>query len=224
VTAVEPVQDSRLRRAQAIAGLTQTGLTLAHELISAKLRGQVGVARSRLDAPDVTDAVEGLAEQAFDASKVELVRRVEAEGASLHWKAWTGIALTFARKDRARVPAHWLTFGSRRSRIHPSGPRYASDPLAQLLEPPFTLYAWATVARQGLEAAGRAYWLVDPNLALEERIHRSLSEQLKSVTEQADLHQLDPMQSPDWNPAEVESGLREEARRLAIREPAFIDQ
>jgi hypothetical protein len=108
-------------------------LILARELIVAKLRGQAAVARSRLQAPDVADALDGLADEAVAARMVEVVRRVEAEGAALYWQAWAGRPMSFVRRDQARLPAGWRAFGSRRSRVHPSGPRYASDPTGAIL-------------------------------------------------------------------------------------------
>jgi CRISPR-associated endonuclease Cas1 len=131
VTATEPARDGRLRRAQAVAGLGEPGLILARELIVAKLRGQAAVAHSRLQAPDVADALEGLADESTASRTVEMVRRLEAEGAARYWEAWTGRPMTFVRKDR--VPAGWRAFGSRRSRVQPSGPRYASDPTGAIL-------------------------------------------------------------------------------------------
>jgi hypothetical protein len=62
--------------------------------------------------------------------------------------------------------------------------------LAKLLEPPLTMYAWASVARQGIEAAGRAFWLLDPKLDLHDRIYRSLIEQMDNVNEEVALHEL----------------------------------
>jgi CRISPR-associated protein Cas1 len=133
VTAVESARDGRLRRAQAVTGLGEPGKVLAQELIVAKLRGQAAVTRSRLEAPDAADALEGLAGRAAAAPSVEMVRRIEAEGASGYWQAWNGTPVTFAGKDRARAPAHWRMFSSRRSLVHPSGPRYASDPINAML-------------------------------------------------------------------------------------------
>jgi CRISPR-associated endonuclease Cas1 len=127
-TSTEPVRDGRLRRAQAVAGLTDAGLVLARDLIGAKLAGPAAVARSRLGAADPAAALDDLAGTARDASKVELVRRAEAQGASMYWQAWTETTMSFATKDQGRVPAHWRSFDTRRSLTNVSGPRYATDP------------------------------------------------------------------------------------------------
>ena len=59
-------------------------MELARELIDSKLRGQATIAQSRLGAPDLADQLNRLAESASDAPRVELVRRAEAQGASLY--------------------------------------------------------------------------------------------------------------------------------------------
>ncbi len=92
--------------------------------------------------------------------------------------------------------------------------------LVNLLAPPFTLFAWASVARQALEAAGRAYWLLDPDLDLHERVHRSLSEQLTSVQEQLDLCRVLPWveHEPDQL-TEGQQRILDEARILGVKAP-----
>ena len=53
--------------------------------------------------------------------------RVEAEAAAAYWQELAPIPLTFARRDLARIPPHWLTLGQRSSPITGS-PRRAATP------------------------------------------------------------------------------------------------
>jgi CRISPR-associated endonuclease Cas1 len=133
VSANEPVRDGRLRRAQAIAGVSSAGLELARELIVAKVTGQADVARSHLAAPELADHLAGLAEQAGAAKRVEQVRRAEAQAAGVYWQAWKGVTASFAARDRVALPEHWQTMGARRSLINPTGARYATNPVNAIL-------------------------------------------------------------------------------------------
>lgn len=53
-------------------------------------------------------------------------------GAECLAAAWSGVALTFARRDDARVPDHWRTFGVRRSPLT-GGSRSAGNPVNAIL-------------------------------------------------------------------------------------------
>lgn len=57
---------------------------------------------------------------------------LEAQGALAYWAAWQKVAIDFPQKDLPRVPAHWRTFGARRSPITGS-PRHAANPANAML-------------------------------------------------------------------------------------------
>ncbi len=124
----------QLRRAQAIAAFTQTGLEISRELIKAKIRKQAEVIASITNAPmkllDYVQQVDGCK----DATEIQVV---EANAALQYWKQWAGVSLTFARKEQNKVPAHWLTFGDRRSPVS-NDARKAGNPANALLN-----YAYA---------------------------------------------------------------------------------
>ncbi len=124
--------DSRLRRAQALAPTTVTGVGLVRELIAAKLRGQAALL-PRLPGGDIARPV---IEQALAdlerAETTEQLRQAEAASAKAYWAAWAGLSIPFARKDQAKVPAHWLAFNTRSSPLTGS-PRSAADPANALL-------------------------------------------------------------------------------------------
>lgn len=128
--------DPRLRRAQALAATTATGLTIARQLIGAKVQAQ---ART-LDAVDLSGAVaaavrECVAEVEGVATVAECLE-VEARAANLYFGAWAGqVSCQFADQERAKVPDHWTLFAARGSILHRGGrsPRSAADPINALL-------------------------------------------------------------------------------------------
>jgi CRISPR-associated endonuclease Cas1 len=131
-SATEPGRDGRLRRAQAVMGLDEPGLVLARELIGAKLRAQAATIREhQLDGP--ADEINNLARAAANAPSVEAVRQAEAAGGNLYWNTWNGRSMTFAARDRSRIPDRWQAFGTRRSLYSETGNRYATDPTNAIL-------------------------------------------------------------------------------------------
>lgn len=121
-----------MRRGQALASTHPLGVDLARLLIEAKVERQCNVLRDR---GSHAEAVTGLAD-ALDllrtAASIVDVRFLEARAAAMYWDAWEGVPIRFAARDRARVPAHWLTFSTRHSQISASK-RKASDPINALL-------------------------------------------------------------------------------------------
>src|SRR5262249_34071902 len=59
-------------------------------------------------------------------------RSIEARAAVEYWKTWAEIRVRFPRQDMVRVPAHWLSFGTRHSPLS-GGPRRAVNPANSLL-------------------------------------------------------------------------------------------
>jgi CRISPR-associated endonuclease Cas1 len=110
--------DGRLRRAQALATGTETGLAIVRELLRTKLVGQEQLARSVLGDHAAADTIESLAEAIADAADVGEARQLEAAAAASYFGAWPKIdVVRFVAKDTRRVPAHWRRFDGRRSAL-----------------------------------------------------------------------------------------------------------
>lgn len=150
--------DARLRRAQAVAGVTVAGMNIARDLLSRKLDGQSSV----LDHIDGADAsaseVRRLRETLAIGETITGLRIIEAQAAATYWEAWSNISVRFARKSAKRVPDHWHRFGSRTSPLSRS-PRVASNPANAMLN---YLYAMLEAeSRLALLAVG-----LDPGLGV----------------------------------------------------------
>jgi CRISPR-associated endonuclease Cas1 len=150
--------DARLRRAQALAHTSGVALDVACELIRHKLLGQEEVARHRFQAENAADQIGAICEQAVNAKSIEAVRSFEASGAQIYWTAWRNLEVRFPQKDTHRLPAHWLTFGARKSPLTGS-PRVAVNPANAMLN---YLYALLEAeSRLALSAMG-----LDPGLGV----------------------------------------------------------
>jgi CRISPR-associated endonuclease Cas1 len=157
-TSTVSVGDARLRRIQTRATLSPIGIELAQTLLSQKLAGQRTVleqiprsaeARRHLD--------QAIAQIEVDQTLDELMT-TEREAALAYWSAWTGLEITFTHADSSRIPAHWTSFGRRRSPLS-GGQRVAINPANALLN---YLYAiLAAEARIACFAVG-----LDPTLGV----------------------------------------------------------
>lgn len=132
------LDDIRLRRAQAVASATGTGLEIARMLLREKLAGQRRVIDDLGGHRDVRAALVESAESLEAAPTVDELRFVESRAAAAYWSAWEGIGVHFAGRDAKHVPAHWRTFGTRRSLLT-SGPRKATNPANALLNYLYTI-------------------------------------------------------------------------------------
>src|SRR5207237_9104092 len=119
--------DARLRRAQALAGQSETSLRIARELIDKKLAAQASVARYKLLATDTADKISRYRTELTGADMPETIRRIESLAAGAYWSAWRTLPINFPKKDEARVPDHWRVFGARVSPLTGS-PRLAVNP------------------------------------------------------------------------------------------------
>lgn len=119
--------DAKLRRAQARAFGTESGLQIARELIFHKLIGQERVAREILRDSGTADEIATLRESLSNAERLDIIRLLESQAASAYWAAWRSVPITFPVKDLPRVPEHWRTFGTRTSLLTGS-PRLACNP------------------------------------------------------------------------------------------------
>ena len=153
------VDDGRIRRAQALALGTPTGMAIARYLISVKLAGQADVASVDLGKPEIATTITRLARNLPETATLEEVRQLEAAAANLYWKAWESMSPTFIKRDHPKVPRHWRLFEGRRSAVNPGTARSATDPANALLN-----YSYRLV-----EAEGRLATLslgLDPGLGV----------------------------------------------------------
>ena len=128
------LDDARLRRAQAMLPMTEHRLTIARELLEAKIRGQLAV----LDSFGLAggSAVREALALLDRADRIDVALIAEAKAAEAYWDAWASVPIEFARRDR--VPDHWRTFGMRRSPLT-LAPRNAANPLNAILNYLYTL-------------------------------------------------------------------------------------
>jgi CRISPR-associated endonuclease Cas1 len=148
------LDDARLRRAQALLPMTDHRLSIARELLEAKIKGQLAVLDSfgLAGGRGVREALTLLDR----ADRLDIVLIAEAKAAEAYWDAWGSVPMEFARRDR--VPDHWRTFGMRRSPLT-LAPRTAANPLNAMLNYLYTLLEVET----RIALIGRG---LDPGLAL----------------------------------------------------------
>jgi CRISPR-associated endonuclease Cas1 len=152
------LDDARLRRAQARAAENGAGLAIARDLVRQKLAGQAAVLHRLPNAAGAVSTVRAAGERVPTATTIEGLRIIEADAAAAYWGAWASVPITFARRDQARVPAHWQTFG-RRASLLTGASRKATNPANALLN-----YLYAVLeaeARLAAVAVG-----CDPGLGL----------------------------------------------------------
>jgi CRISPR-associated endonuclease Cas1 len=131
-TAPAGTDDSRLRRAQALASTNGAGLDVARSLLREKLERQSGMLDSLHPSEAGRREMEQAREQLETAATTDALRVAEARGAAAYWAAWSPIGVRFATRDAAKVPDHWRTFGSRTSTLA-NGARRAINPANALL-------------------------------------------------------------------------------------------
>jgi CRISPR-associated endonuclease Cas1 len=124
--------DVRLRRAQALAQNTDQAVHISRHLIEHKLLGQEQVARTKLQASSVADAIARWRANLAGAASINDVRFIESQAAGLYWSAFRDLPIRFPKQQLPRVPQHWLTFGTRQSPITKS-PRLAVNPTNAIL-------------------------------------------------------------------------------------------
>jgi CRISPR-associated endonuclease Cas1 len=126
------LDDAKLRRAQALASINGVGMAIARDLVGEKCLGQLTILRQLLNDTEAAERIEMLLPAFADAQDAERLRKLESDAAREYWQAWTGIPITFAKKDVERVPEHWKTFGTRTS-VLAASPRNATNPANALL-------------------------------------------------------------------------------------------
>jgi CRISPR-associated endonuclease Cas1 len=139
------VTDGRLRRAQATALDNPTGLDVTRLLLVDKLRGQ-RVLLDRLPATPTAEAqLDDAITRAETCGTIAELLTAEARGAAAYWSAWATLPVTFAPRDRAKIPDHWHTVGPRGSPITGTSRRFAATPAHALLNYLYALLAAETL-------------------------------------------------------------------------------
>jgi CRISPR-associated endonuclease Cas1 len=134
LVATGPVRpsDVKMRRAQALALQNGIALKISRELIDRKLAGQERVAKEELRDEPAALAIRQRRSELAEIESVDAARLVEAQAAKIYWSAWRNVDVKFPKPDLARVPEHWLAFGSRMSSLT-SSPRRATNPVNAIL-------------------------------------------------------------------------------------------
>lgn len=150
VTATRRLDDSRLRRAQALALHSGVALELSRELIAAKIEGQARTLGTIPETEHIAQALRDSQPYIEGARTLDRVRYIEARAASAYWYAWQSVELRFPAKHLARIPAHWRSFGERHSPLTDSA-RKGVTPLNAILN-----YCYASRVARRFERAGAA--------------------------------------------------------------------
>jgi CRISPR-associated protein Cas1 len=152
---VGPTRIPALRRAQARAAETETGVEVARYLIGCKIEEQHRVLRTHFpNAEDALATFENCSAGVAKASSISAIVQLEAEAAASYWACFARVPLSFVKKDAPRVPSHWKRFGPRSSPLT-GGPRLAASPghaLVNLLNAYAELEARIVCALVGLDA------------------------------------------------------------------------
>jgi CRISPR-associated endonuclease Cas1 len=119
--------DSRLRRAQALAGQSGAALQIARQLIAQKLTGQERVVNDLLRDSHAARIIASARDALTTAETIPAIRFLEAQSAVACWSAWRALPVMYPKNDLRRVPDHWRTFGTRASPLTGS-PRLAVNP------------------------------------------------------------------------------------------------
>src|SRR6266508_1213356 len=135
------LDDSRLRRAQALARENGVGVRLAQAILAHKLRGQTNNLLSLGVTAGKARITAELERLLAPGTTLESIRLAESKAAAAYWKAWEKLPVHFAKAEVGKVPAHWLSFGLRHSPLTAS-PRLAANPANAILN---YLYAIAEV-------------------------------------------------------------------------------
>jgi CRISPR-associated endonuclease Cas1 len=131
-SAEQSVDNPRLRRAQAFALVTPTGLHVSRHLLTEKLAGQRAVARQLPSGPQLEPVFEDAAARLDQATTTDELVYAERDAALAYWNAWRAVELGFRTADVRSVPKHWLSFGQRVSPLT-GAPRLAVNPANAVL-------------------------------------------------------------------------------------------
>lgn len=130
--------DAKLRRSQASAIGNGVGLEICRTLIIAKIQGQESVLREALNCPATADTIARFRSRVSSADSFEVIRSLEANAASLYFREWRDLLVTWPKVDLQRIPDRWRSVGSRQSPLS-GGPRLAVTPVHAILNYVFSL-------------------------------------------------------------------------------------
>lgn len=137
----EGIDDPRLRRAQAAASTSDTGVGIARALLLAKLRGQASVLQQHFEAALPASRIDTLS-ALLPTAPLATCRDLEAQASNVYFGAWAGHATArFAEREVSRVPEAWIApFAVRRSPVAGGrSSRSATTPINALLNYGYTL-------------------------------------------------------------------------------------
>jgi CRISPR-associated endonuclease Cas1 len=199
--------DARLRRAQALAPWMDTGPELTKYLLREKLLGQIYVIERYFPhAAEVLSTIRSRLDSLDSLTDAALIRHAEGEAASAYWQTWNDVPVTFIRRDAARIPEHWKTFGSRVSPLS-NRPSQAINPANAALNLVYSVAAAET--RVACLTAG-----LDPGIGLfhTDALNRDslVFDVMEPVRPQVDAWLLDVLDSRVWtwdDFAEIRDGV-----------------
>jgi len=181
------LDDPRLRRAQALTSGLPSGLEVARDLLSAKLKGQADLVSSLAIGSEAAATIERLMPELEVAASPADLMVVEAAAASAYWGAWSDVPIRWVRADIDKVPDHWRKAGGRTS-VLTGNPRLAVNPAQAILN-------WSYAI---LEAEARLACLatgLDPGLGVlhaDQKSRDSLAlDVMEALRPEVDRHVLD---------------------------------
>jgi CRISPR-associated protein Cas1 len=145
-TAPRGLDHPTLRRAQALAAFTDTGLEIMRYLLAEKVK------RQRELCGDVR--IDETLHTIQTCQTLEVMRNAESQAAAIFWESCESVPVRFARKDVKFIPQHWHTFGIRSSAIT-GAPHSASNPANAILNYAYAILDGETqiaLATYGLDA------------------------------------------------------------------------
>src|SRR5262249_8108235 len=89
------LDEPRLRRAQALALTSPTGLTIARTLLSEKLQGQRALLDQLPAAPDLREALDAALAQLDNATTLDESVFAERDAALAYWAVWRRVQVRF---------------------------------------------------------------------------------------------------------------------------------
>jgi CRISPR-associated endonuclease Cas1 len=131
-TTAAETADARLRRAQALAPISDWGVEVGRWILTTKVAGQERILQSLTSDPDLLAAMDDAVSRLEQAVSIDEFVWAERDAALAYWNSWWRLPVQFATRDRGRVPDHWHTFGQRTSPLT-GAPRLAVNPANAIL-------------------------------------------------------------------------------------------
>jgi CRISPR-associated endonuclease Cas1 len=147
-----------LRRAQALAVYSDSGISVARLLLTDKTDGQAALLPELPATEEARNALRRACRDLAVATSTDRLLTAEAAAATAYWDAWSTVPVPFPKREASQLPAQWLSFGQRHSTLTGS-PRRAINPANAILN---YLYALLEVeAALACSAVG-----LDPGLGI----------------------------------------------------------